>query len=172
MKKLGELLIEQGKLSERDVERALLAQVEMGDMVGQVLVKLGLVSEQDVALALSQQLDIPLQPGNEYPEEPIQIDNLARDFLINNNVVPVAITEAGVRFVATVPQDAFLAKALAMALETPISLALGLESDISKAIQRYTEDGEEEDAALDDHFSGQSDDDFIEHLKDLASEAP
>lgn len=172
MKKLGELLIEQGKLSERDVERALLAQMEMGDMVGQVLVKLGLVSEQDVALALSQQLDIPLQPESEYPEEPIQIDNLARDFLINNNVVPVAITDAGVRFVATVPQDAFLAKALTMALEMPISLVLGLESDISKAIQRYIEDDEEQDAALDDHFSGQSDDDFIEHLKDLASEAP
>ena len=55
MKRLGELLIEQGKLSERDVERALLAQAEMGDRFGQVLVKLGLVSEQDVAQALSRQ---------------------------------------------------------------------------------------------------------------------
>ena len=52
MKKLGELLVEQGKISERDVERALLAQSEMGDLFGQVLVKLGLVSEQDVALVL------------------------------------------------------------------------------------------------------------------------
>ena len=44
--KLGELLVEQGKISERDVERTLLAQAEMGDLFGQVLVKLGLVSEQ------------------------------------------------------------------------------------------------------------------------------
>ena len=50
--KLGELLVEQGKISERDVERTLLAQAEMGDLFGQVLVKLGLVSEQDVATAL------------------------------------------------------------------------------------------------------------------------
>ena len=57
--KIGELLVEQEKISERDVERTLLAQSEMGGMFGQVLVKLGLVSEQDVAVALSQQLDIP-----------------------------------------------------------------------------------------------------------------
>ena len=51
-------------------------------------------------------------------------------------------------------------------------MTLGLESDISKAIQLYLEEDEDPDAALEDSFSGQSDDDFIEHLKDLASEAP
>jgi general secretion pathway protein E len=125
MKKLGELLIEQGKLSERDVERTLLAQVEMGDLFGQVLVKLGLVSEQDVALALSRQLDIPLLLAADYPQEPIHLERLAQDFLISNNVVPVAVTDAGVKFVATVPQDAFLGKALAMALYKPVFLTLG-----------------------------------------------
>jgi general secretion pathway protein E len=172
MKKLGELLIEQGKLSERDVERTLLAQVEMGDLFGQVLVKLGLVSEQDVALALSRQLDIPLLPAAKYPEEPIHLDKLSPDFLINNNVVPVAVTDAGYKFVAAVPQDPFLGKALAMALDKPVSLSLGLESDIHKALERYLQRDGAEEASLEDRFSGQSDDDFIEHLKDLASEAP
>ena len=39
MKKLGQILVEQGKLSERDVERSLLAQVEMGGLLGQVFVQ-------------------------------------------------------------------------------------------------------------------------------------
>jgi general secretion pathway protein E len=172
MKKLGELLVEQAKISERDVERTLLAQAEMGELFGQVLVKLGLVSEQDVALALSEQLDIPLQLGADFPEEPIQLDGVAQDFLVNNGVVPVAVTEAEVTFVATVPQDPFLAKALSMALDKPVSIALGLESDINKAIQGYLQGDEDEEESLNDHFSGQSDDEFIEHLKDLASEAP
>ena len=59
MKKIGELLVEQGKLSERDVERTLLAQAEMGGVFGQVLVKLGLVSEQDVAAALASSCHSP-----------------------------------------------------------------------------------------------------------------
>jgi general secretion pathway protein E len=172
MKKLGELLVEQGKLSERDVERTQLAQIEMGDLFGQVLVKLGLVSEQDVAVALSQQLDIPLLLAADFPEEPIHLENLAQDFLVNNNVVPVSVSDAGIKFVASMPQDPFLGKALAMALDKPVFLALGLESDINKALQRYVVDGEEEEESLGDHFGGQSDDEFIEHLKDLASEAP
>jgi general secretion pathway protein E len=174
MTKLGELLVQQGKMSERDVERTLLAQGEMGDLFGQVLVKLGLVSEQDVALALSEQLGIPLQQAADYPVEPVPLEAVAQEFLINNAVVPVAIDEAGVRFAAAVPQDPFLAKALAMALDRPVTIVLGLESDIARAqqLRLQSPEGEEGDDAFGDQFSGQSDDDFIEHLKDLASEAP
>ena len=172
MKKLGELLVEQGKISERDVERALLAQAEMGDLFGQVLVKLGLVSEQDVALSISQQLDIPLCVAADFPEEPIYLDGLSRDFLVNNSVFPISVTGDCVNLVATVPQDLFLAKALSMALDKPVSISLGLESDIAKSLERYLQADDEDDEPVDDHFGGQSDDEFIEHLKDLASEAP
>ena len=103
MKKLGELLVEQGKISERDVERTLLAQAEMGDLFGQVLVKLGLVSEQDVAAALSEQLDIPLHLASDYPEEPLELEGVAQEFLISNSVVPLSTAEDEVSFVAAVP---------------------------------------------------------------------
>ncbi len=173
MKKIGELLVEQGKLSERDVERTLLAQNEMGGMFGQVLVKLGLVSELDIAQALSQQLDIPLQAASDYPEEPVQVDAVAQDFLFSNLVVPLQVDAALARFAAAVPQDPFLRKALGMALERQVELVLGLESDISRALQLYLQQDEgEEDEDGTDQFAGQSDDEFIEHLRDLASEAP
>lgn len=173
MKKIGELLVEQGKISERDVERALLGQAEMGGMFGQVLLKLGLVSDQDIAAALSQQLDIPLLASSDYPEEALQIDGVAQDFLVSNGVVPVELSEAGVKFSATTPQDPFLEKALSLAVDKPVFLALGLEADITRAIQMYTQPSDEDEGSdVDDMFAGQSDDEFIEHLKDLASEAP
>ena len=82
MKKIGEILVEQGKLSERDVERALLAQNEMGEKFGQVLIKLGLVSELDFAKAFAEQQEIPLVLSSDYPEEAIQIEKISRDFLL------------------------------------------------------------------------------------------
>jgi general secretion pathway protein E len=174
MKKIGEILIERGKVSERDVERALLAQAEMGDLLGRVLVKLGLVSELDCAQALAAQLGVPLLTAEGYPEEPLRLDALSTDFLANNAVVPVARDGDSVRFAAAVPQDPFIARALGMALGVPVELALGLESDVSRALERYLRgngaDEEEADAA--DAFAGQTDDEFIEHLRDLASEAP
>ncbi|GAB3281368.1 GspE/PulE family protein [Parahaliea aestuarii] len=173
MSKIGELLVQQGKISERDVERTLLAQNEMGGLFGQVLVKLGLVSDLDVAQALSTQLDIPLRSAADYPAEVIRLDGVSQDFLFSNAVVPVAATDDVVTFAATVPQDPFIAKALSMAMDRPAAVELGLESDINKALERYLEAAEEgEEDGLSDQFSGQSDDEFIEHLRDLASEAP
>jgi general secretion pathway protein E len=172
MKKIGELLVEQGKISERDVERALLGQAEMGGKFGEVLVKLGLVSDVDVAAVLSRQLNIALQPSSGYPESPLYIEGVATEFLVSNSVVPVAVSGTGICFSATVPQDSFLEKALALAIDEPISLCLGLETDIAKALQLYAQHLVEEETEDGDRFGGQSDDEFIEHLKDLASEAP
>ncbi|MFV0275877.1 MAG: GspE/PulE family protein, partial [Parahaliea sp.] len=173
MSKIGEWLVQQGKISERDVERTLLAQNEMGGLFGQVLVKLGLVSDQDVALVLSEQLGIPLRAATDYPGEAIALEGVSRDFLFSNAVVPVAAGEGELTFAATVPQDPYLAKALALALDRPVRIELGLEADINRALQRHLESGEEQDGEeLADQFAGQSDDEFIEHLRDLASEAP
>ena len=116
MSKLGELLVQQGKISERDVERALLAQTEMGGLFGQVLVKLGLVSEQDLGQVLSQQLDIPLTAATDYPEEPVKVDGLSQDFMFSNAVVPIAVRDSGLEFAASVPQEPYLAKALTMGI--------------------------------------------------------
>ncbi|WP_211343616.1 GspE/PulE family protein [Neptunomonas concharum] len=170
---LGELLVSQKKISTRDLERALIAQQEMGDMLGQVLVKLGLVSEQDICSALSEQMSIRFLPLAAYPEEPIIIEGLSQDFLFSNNVVPVSKTETGICFAASVPQDAYVNKALRIALGCPVELCIGLDADISSALQKYlqvADDAVESDEVVSDSFAG--DDEFIEHLKDLASEAP
>src|SRR6056300_1480663 len=102
MKKIGEMLIEAGKVSERDIERALLAQREMGERIGQVLIKLGLVSELDMMQALSEQLQIPLLLSADFPEEVIELPEVAPDFLFSNQVVPVGRDDEEVVFASSV----------------------------------------------------------------------
>ncbi len=170
--KLGELLVSQNKVTHRDIERALLAQNEMGDMLGQVLVKLGLVSELDVAHALSEQLAVPFLAATGYPEEALLIEGLSYAFLASNQIVPVDIEAKPLRFAATMPQAPFLSKALSLAVGDSVAIELGLESDITAALQKHVEEAEEasDDVLLDDQFAG--DEEFVEHLKDLASGAP
>ena len=172
--KLGERLVAADRLSARDVERALLAQTEMGDLFGRVLVKLGLVSELDVATVLSRQLDVPLLAAEAFAGELPEVDAVSREFLVSNTVVPVADDgDAGVTFAAAVPQDPFLHKALGLALGRPVHVHLGTDSDIARALEQMlareedAADGGEADTGL--HAA---DDEFIEHLRDLASEAP
>ncbi len=170
-KRLGEILVDRRKLSERDLDRALLAQREMGGYLGEVLLRLGLVAEADLVSALCDQLGLTLAVKAEYPEEPVVVESLPVEFLLNNRVVPLARQDDLMTFAAVIPQDAFLLKALGLATGAGILVKLGLEADVTAALEVYSQSEEE---ALQDDLSGfhSSDEEFVEHLKDLASEAP
>jgi type IV pilus assembly protein PilB len=58
-KRIGELLVEGGILSQSQLEQALFAQRKDGRKLGQLLVELGLVSEVQVTQTLSRQLSVP-----------------------------------------------------------------------------------------------------------------
>ncbi len=168
--KIGQQLVASGKVSSRDIDRALVAQEEMGGYLGQVLVSLGLISEIDLLTALGEQLGKRLIASEEYPQEAIRLDGLAEEFLLNNSVVPISADEHCVELASSIPQDPFINKALKLALAKPVTLNFGLESDITAALLKYRES--EEDDELEDGESFAGDDEFIEHLRDLASEAP
>ena len=167
--RLGELLTKAGKLSSRDLERALSAQQEMGSMLGRVLVSLGLVSELDVAHALAQQLGVPFVGFADFPSLPPDVPGLLPEFLIANSVYPLRVEGQRLDVVMAVPQDAFVLKALRLVSGLQIRPLLGLDSEIEKALAQPAEDGTEDEGGFGDEADSG---DFVEHLKDLASEAP
>jgi len=168
---VGERLVARSLLSERDLERARIAKREMGCMLGEALVRLGLVAESNLVTALCEELDVAFVSKEGYPEEPVILDDLPEQFLLNNDVVPLSATGDHLVLAALRPQDPFIKKALHLATGKAVELRLGLASDIEAALERYTQGDEEDDL---DTFNGfdASDDEFVEHLKDLASEAP
>lgn len=171
--RLGERLVAAGKISERDLERALLAQQEMGDLLGRVLIRLGLVSEQDVVQALAAQGGYPLLSAIDFPEEPLWLDGLALDFLLNHNILPIGINDGRLRVAMSVPQDAYVLKALQLAVGMPVDPSIATETDIGAALKKLLEENIPADETADGTSEGYlSDNEFIEHLKDLASEAP
>ncbi|MEK9920697.1 MAG: GspE/PulE family protein [Luminiphilus sp.] len=168
---LGERLVAQGLLSDRDLERARLAKREMGCMLGEALVRLGLVAESNVVKALGEELGVVVVGKDDYPEEPVVLELVPEQFLLNNTVVPLSESEDRIVLAALKPQDDFTRKALRLATGKDIELCLGLAADIESALERYCQTEEEEALESFGAFDV-NDDEFVEHLKDLASEAP
>ncbi|MEL0138499.1 MAG: GspE/PulE family protein, partial [Halieaceae bacterium] len=168
---LGERLVAQGLLSDRDLERARLAKREMGCMLGEALVRLGLVAESNVVKALGEELGVVVVGKDDYPEEPAVLELVPEQFLLNNTVVPLSESEDRIVLAALKPQDDFTRKALRLATGKDIELCLGLAADIESALERYCQTEEEEALESFGAFDV-NDDEFVEHLKDLASEAP
>ncbi|MBN9331670.1 MAG: type II secretion system protein GspE [Comamonas sp. SCN 67-35] len=167
--RLGELLVQAGKLTERDLERALSVQQELGGLLGSVLARLGLVSELDIARTLAPQLGVPLVTADDFPDLMPEVEGLLPEFLRANAVCPLGIDGDELRVAMAVPQDPFVLKALHLVTGRVIRPALALEADIAKALAEPEEAQAPEEGDLYDELDGG---DFIEHLKDLASEAP
>ncbi|MGE8318196.1 MAG: type II secretion system ATPase GspE [Comamonas sp.] len=170
--RLGEMLVAGGKLSPRDLERALQAQQEMGHLLGHVLAQLGLVSEMDVMHTLAQQLQIPFIQAADFPAEAPVVPGLLPEFQHAQHVFPLRLEDGVLDVAMTSPQDPFVVKAVQMSTGLVVRPHLALEIDIERALQEPEPEVEEDDGGSDLFGDGVDGGDFVEHLKDLASEAP
>ncbi|MDB5944731.1 MAG: secretion system protein [Ramlibacter sp.] len=166
---IGNLLVQTGKLSSRDLERAIAAGDELRGRLSEVLVQLGLVSEIDVAQARSTLLGIPFVSADDFPEVWPDVQGLQPAFLRSHRVLPVAQQDSQLDVVMADPQDRFVLKALRLATGLSIRPFLAMGSDIDKALARRDVEGGIEDGEVEEDVDSG---DFVEHLKDLASEAP
>jgi len=157
-----------GKLSARDLDRAASAREETGGVLGPVLVNLGLVSEADVARAEAQLLGLPFVSVDDFPALAPDVEGLQGDFLRSHHVYPLRLDETSLTVAMAVPDDAFVLKALELATGLTIHPCVALESDIDKALASSDEEVQASEAPDFELDAG----DFVEHLKDLASEAP
>lgn len=167
----GNLLVEAGKLSARDLERAQAAQQEIGGSLGGVLTQLGLVSELDVAAARSRALGIPLVAADGLPDALPEIPGLQAEFLTAHLVCPLRVEDGRLDVAMASPEDRYVLKALRLATGLDIRPFIAMPSDIQKALTPPAGEAVEEENADEGALGGDAGD-FVEHLKDLASEAP
>ena len=166
----GQRLVAAGKLGERDLDRALAAQREMGGPLDRVLVSLGLVSEIDAAKALAAHLELPFVASEALPESAAEVEGLLPEFLRAHKVLPISSGEGQLAVIMAAPQDPFVIKALRLTTGLDVQPRVGVASDIEKILSRLS--NEAESAHEGDPESDGVTGDFVEHLRDLASEAP
>ncbi|RKR28046.1 type II secretion system protein E (GspE) [Acidovorax sp. 93] len=171
--RLGEMLLADQKLSRNDLERALEVQRSMGGRLGRLLISLGLVSELDVYSALSRQAGLPLVRQDAFPKEKPETSRLNTSFLLANNLLPLGNAEDAEStpdFASVDPKSAALRDALRLVFGDVPRVFFGLESEISSQLNAwYVQESEPEGEAVADQFEASE---FIEHLRDMASEAP
>ena len=166
-----EHLMEKRKLTPNDFGRARRLAEENGDPILRLLLRLGLISERDMAQALSDELDLPLVEASNFPQEPVLPDAFSQRFLKDSRVLPLKDGEDLLDVAVADPTDSFTLRAMEMAANKPVSIHVGLPSEIESALERVYQQEKPEEKGLNADL-GDFDEDDIEHLKDLASEAP
>ncbi|WP_460830866.1 type II secretion system ATPase GspE [Lysobacter humi (ex Lee et al. 2017)] len=165
--------MERGRLKDADLVRAQRLQAETGGSLLALLGRLGLVSERDHAETVAAVLDLPLVATKDLPDLPPENVALSVKFMRQFHLCPIRETEAGLDVLMADPQDGYQLDALRLALPRPITPFVGVRSEIDALIERWHGQGRSAMGAILDNAEGESADlDDVEHLRDLASEAP
>lgn len=162
-------LCSRSRVSEVAAERVRRVQAETSDRLAPVLLKLGLLSEADLAAEMATCSGYPCI-ATDTTLQPADITELAVPdaFLRAHQLVPIAKDDAGLTIACWDVLDEYAAKALAFACEVPIRWVVATQSQIQCAMRVDTVRAEDGNAEALNAFE----DEEIERLKDLASEAP
>lgn len=172
--RMVDALLARGKLKDPDLARARRVQEETGGSLLSLLSRLGLVSERDHAETAAEVLGLPLVSVKELPELPPEATPLSIRFLKQFHVCPVGEDEAGVDLLVADPQDGYPVDAVQLATGKAVRRQVALRSEIDDLIERYFGQGRSAMGAIVENADGEAagDLDDVEHLRDLASEAP
>jgi len=175
-KRIGELLIERGKLDAATLERALRLQQESGEKLGALLVTLGVVAQRDVAEALAAQLELPLVDVAGYPEFPILEERVSPRFLRETRTLPLREDETEVALAMVDPTDAYTIGAFEMVTGRAVRPMIAMPTELDAALERLYGSGKSAQSQLIGDVETRVDelafDADVQQLKDLASEAP
>jgi general secretion pathway protein E len=172
--KLCQYMIDNGRLKEEDLLKGkrLFAEV-LSTSLMPLLVRLGLASERDVANSLSEIMNIDRIAEKEYPESVAIQTEFPTRFMRENLFVPIAEDEDTIDVIMVYPSDEFTVKAIKMASQKELTVKIGLPSEVENAIEKLFGGGRSAMGQIVDGLSDESgDEDDVDHLRDLASEAP
>ncbi|MEJ2385221.1 MAG: type II secretion system ATPase GspE [Xanthomonadales bacterium] len=167
-------LLEHGRLKAPDLKRATAYRDQHGGDLVTLLVRLGLVSERDVAEAEAGLLGLPLFRTADLPDQAPELPDVSLRFLKQNMILPIEEANGDLTVVMANPRDDFARRALAMASGKNIVTRVGIASEIENGIEKLLGGGRSAMGQIVDSLGGEEEGDLedVEHLRDLASEAP
>ena len=92
-KKLGEILIEEGLITEKQLEIALAESKVQHIPLGSILVKMGFVTIKDLKEALGAQMGLKYATAEQLKALPTAVSILPEDFVKMNKVIPLSMTD-------------------------------------------------------------------------------
>jgi general secretion pathway protein E len=166
---IGQIFIERGLIAAEDLDRALELQRERrGEKLGKILMDMGYIAQRDLLLALSVQLGLPIAQLNAPPSAP-ELEGMSPRFLRQSLIFPVAIEGSSLTLAMADPLDFETINAVHTFSRLEVSPQLAGEQEILDAIDRYYNEDLRETASTE---AGTGDEEDLEHLRDMASEAP
>jgi MSHA biogenesis protein MshE len=132
--RIGDLLVQNRIISEKQLEDALAEQKKTGHKLGRVLVQLGYISESNLLDFLSRQLDIQFVDLKHYQFRPQTVRLLPETHARRYRAIVLSEKGEEVTVGMADPTDIFAYDALTRTLKRPVDIVLVREADLLQTI--------------------------------------
>ncbi|MEA2105072.1 MAG: ATPase, T2SS/T4P/T4SS family [Candidatus Cloacimonadota bacterium] len=137
--RLGEILVHNEVVSEKQVKEALIKQNKYGLKIGETLIKLGYVKENELLKALSQQLEYEIVQEEDLLDlESDTVKLIPEPFAVENRVIAISQKNGSIIVAMTDPENIVLQDNLKKILggKAVIPILIG-ERTITDALERH-----------------------------------
>jgi len=136
-KRLGEILLFQGIVTEENISKALKIQSKRGGIIGQILVDMGIVMEEEILLALALQSDMDLILDLAQINVPRNIiDKVPERTAKLYHIAPLKVEKGALVIATDQPQNKSIFRDLNKLLNVEIKGAVSSAADIEACIQK------------------------------------
>jgi general secretion pathway protein E len=175
---LEQILLDQGRVTPEDLRKVRKLQAERGERIERLLLDLGFISEEDLQPLLAAYLGVTSVSRREFPSEPVPLGKLNLKYLRRAKVLPLAQQNGTLTVAMADPGDQYALQGLQVATGLDIDPRLARERDVLEGLEAaYGNGAGDGKNGAGDNGDGDleflSDDEAdVDHLRDLASEAP
>ncbi|MDW8001584.1 MAG: ATPase, T2SS/T4P/T4SS family [Deltaproteobacteria bacterium] len=136
-KRLGEILIDAGKLKEEELTRAISEQRKYGEKLGRILVRLGILTEKDIVDALTKQLKVPVVNLDNLHIDADVLKLVPPDLAKTYTIIPIGRKSNVLQVATSDPLDITALDEISRATKMELEVFLATESEIKRALQKY-----------------------------------
>ncbi len=135
--RLGSHLIERGYISSEDLEHALVAQRNgsgANRLLGEILVDLQLCTEEQVVECLAADYGVPFAKLDTRIGDPRIVDVLPREYIENNQIIPLYIIRDALTIAVAEPSNLFLIDEIASLTGMRVQIVAATAKDIRRML--------------------------------------
>jgi len=136
-KRLGEVLLERGVITRKELDQALAHQKAHGGLLGQILIQLGFVTEEEIALTLTAQYGFPYLPLENYEIDGGLTELIPEQVARQYCLVPIDRIGNALTLAMADPSNVQAIEDIEMLTKCVVQTFVSTPSDVNKAIDKY-----------------------------------
>ncbi|HYV01900.1 MAG TPA: type II secretion system protein GspE, partial [Actinomycetota bacterium] len=145
-KQLGQILIEQGLISEDQLREALQVQERVPKSLGRILIDLHLIKETDLVRALAHQIGLEFVDLGDYPIDPMATALIPESVAHRYRALPIGERDGRLLVAMSDPANVYALDDIRTITGREVEPVVATSTDVTAAIRKYSEVGSEVEA--------------------------